>query len=159
MTPSQIREGPGSQEVQGGCREEYDSGTVMIAAERGDNIVLTSIVNRQRERCELPEEMSVIRRSEKYYGPELLLHDEVEGENRNYLLTAPGPNSDLQLWVGKLSKEGVRRSWEKAAIVKASLAAEQPPYELCEQCGEPIRSIEHDRKAVTGHCSRAETWK
>lgn len=139
-------------------RERYDSGTVMIAAEREDKIVITSVIEKQTRNFRLPEKVSVVRREEKYYGPELLLHAEIEGQDCNFLLTAPAPDSDLQLWVAETSEDNKRESWQRAAIVQASLASEQPPYERCDQCGELIRSIEHERRSVTGRCTRAETW-
>lgn len=136
---------------------DYDSKTVMIAAERNDDIQIEEVVTRLDDTVQIPETVSVIKREETYYGPELMVHCSFNGNDRNYLLNAPGPSSQLRLWSGQRSGDGRRSGWTEVAEVKAVLTAEQPPYEVCSQCGEQIRTIEHEREAAIGQCSRVQT--
>lgn len=137
---------------------DSSSKTVMLASERNDRIQVTEEVQRFNEEITIPEEVSVIRRTDTYFGPKLLVHAEIGGEDYNYLLTAPGPDSHLHLWGADLTDEGMRKGWNVGAEVKAILSTEQPPYEKCAQCSELIRTIHHERKAVLGMCSRGETY-
>lgn len=145
------------EETEGqGPVTDYDSKTVMMAAERHDNIEITEVIDLIEEPSHLPENVSVVKRTDTFYGPELLVHSSKDGTDYNYLLTAPGPGTHLCLWAGNISEEsGKRKAWYPAAEVKATLAAEQPPYEKCTHCGELIRTIHHEREAVLGQCSRA----
>jgi len=136
---------------------DSDSKTVMIAAERGDTIKITNIISRVEDN-NVPEELQVIQRSDTYYGPKLFTYSTIRTEERNFLLTAPGPDTQLQLWTEEVASSGKREGWIKAAEVMAVLPAEQPPYERCQGCGELVRSIEHERAALTGDCQRAENW-
>lgn len=138
---------------------DYDSKTVMMAAERHDKIEITDTVDQFADRISIPDEVCVIQRTDTYYGPELLVHATIDGIDHNFLLNAPGPDSHLCLWAGETTEDNKRKGWFAAAEVKATLAAEQPPYERCQQCGELIRTIEHEREAVMGSCTRADTWK
>jgi len=61
----------------------------MIAAERRDKIEITEVVQAIGESADIPDHVSVIQRTDRYYGPELLVHTEVDDEDRNYRLTAP----------------------------------------------------------------------
>lgn len=134
---------------------DYKSKTVMMAAERNDIICIVDAVNLFHERVQLPDEVSVLKRTDTYYGPELMVHSAIDGKDENFLINAPGPGSYLHLWEMKTNKqEDCRTGWRLAAEIKAALAAEQPPYQTCESCGEIIRTIEHERKSVLGTCSR-----
>lgn len=146
-----IREMDGQRPVT-----DYKSKTVMMAGERNDRIEIVESVETFCSDSLIPDSVSVIKRTETYHGPELLVHWEDECKDYNYLLTAPGPGSHLCLWAGEINGEtGKRTGWYPAAEVKAKLAVEQPPYEECEQCGELIRTIHHERESVIGNCSRA----
>lgn len=136
----------------------HDSQTVMIAAERSDKILVEEVVHRLSESYQLPDSLTVIQRTETYHGPELLTHGEIRDTDWNYLLTAPGRHKQLYLWIGDGPIDGKRRTWEAIAEIKASFASEQPPYEKCEQCGEIIRTIQHEREAISGNCSRRNTF-
>lgn len=138
---------------------DYDSQTVMLAAERHDNIHITDIVTSFTDEVAMPDRVSVIAQSQTYYGPSLLVHADLNGEDHNYLLTAPGPSSQLYLWAGDGPIEGKRRRWVAVAEIKAALATEQPPYRKCPQCGELIRTIEHERESVLDNCSRVKTTR
>ena len=133
------------------------SKTVMIAAERGDQIRITGVISSGNSR-KVPHELEVLQRTEPYYGPKLLTYAPVTGEERNFLFTAPGPNTQLQLWREDVSEDGKRKGWHEFVEVTASLEPEQPPFERCDQCGEVIRSIQHERAALSGQCDRRETW-
>lgn len=138
---------------------DHHSKKVMIAAERKDHIQITDTTQRFDDTVAIPDEVSVLKRTDPYYGPKLLVHATIDGEDVNYLLTAPGPDSQLYLWAGEMNDAGMREGWYKAAEVTAALAPDQPPYETCRQCGELIKSIWHERMSVLGMCKRAEKEK
>lgn len=139
-----------------GSVTDSDSKTVMITAERGDIVTVKSIESTFID-TDIPEEFEVLRRTEPYYGPKLLMFASVNDDERNFLLTAPGPLSQLKLWIDDLAASGKRQGWIEAAEVTASLAVEQPPYERCPECGEMIRSIEHERASISGLCDRKQS--
>ncbi|MFC7196147.1 hypothetical protein ACFQL4_18405 [Halosimplex aquaticum] len=80
-------------------KTDSDSKTVLIAGERNDRVEITNIVSQIDSETTIPSELSILRRSQRYYGPELLLHSKIDGADRNFLLTAPGPTDQLQLWL------------------------------------------------------------
>lgn len=131
---------------------DHDSKVVMLASERRDLIQISGVVTRFDEEAQLPEAVSVIERKSTYYGPELLVHTEMDGLDHNFLLNAPGPDSHLFLWAAATDEDNRRESWHVAAEVKATLAEEQPTYEICPDCGKPMKSIEHERRAALGTC-------
>ncbi|MFB6187023.1 MAG: hypothetical protein ABEI86_09190, partial [Halobacteriaceae archaeon] len=95
---------------------DYDSKTVMMAAERKDNIQIVDIVRKFQDQVEVPNEVSVVKRTDTYYGPELLVHSTVDGVDTNHLINAPGPSSFLHFWTAKTSQDSTRRSgWTLAA--------------------------------------------
>jgi hypothetical protein len=138
----------------GDPKTDSDSKTVAIAGERHDTIEITNVVERFEPEAPIPAELSVIRREQRFYGPELLLHSEINETNQNFLLTAPGPTDQLRLWAAQRIDENRRSGWTAVADIQAALSVEQPPYEVCEQCGEEIRTIEHERMSVLGRCQR-----
>lgn len=146
-----------TRSYDGEPKTDSDSKTVLIAGERHDTIEITEIVSQIDPDVTIPSELSVIRREQRYYGPELLLHSETGGTDQNFLLTAPGPTSQLRLWAAQRSDATRRSGWTAVAEVQAVLAAEQPPYEVCDQCGEEIRTIEHERMSVLSQCQRQGT--
>jgi len=113
----------------------YDSKMVMIRGERGDTITFDDGPL---------DTASVAKRTNPYYGPKLLLDD---GE-QNWLLTAPAPDRDLQLWRAIVDDDGFRKGWERAAEVTAELE-EGKQYDIC-TCGEPLKTLEHQREAALG---------
>jgi len=113
---------------------DCQSKTVMLRGERHDTIHIHGL-----------GDVNVVRRTQPYFGPKLLLHD--EERNQNWLLTAPGPHSDLQLWQPRTGDEG-RVGWEKFETVTARIESVDQ-YRICE-CGEPIKTLEHERKAAMG---------
>jgi hypothetical protein len=127
---------------------ERDSKLVMLRAERGDNIQIVNIEGRLQTGIDIPSEATVTKRSDSYFGPKLVL---TEG-SESYLLTAPGPDAQLLLWVANRTDAGEREGWQKVAEVTAQFADDQPQYDLCPECGEPMQTIEHQRKASVGRC-------
>lgn len=134
---------------------EYDSKTVMIGGEKDDKIIVEEIVRRFSNDSYIPDEVTVIKRMETYYGPELFLRSKADGRTFNHTLHAPGPTAQLYLWNAKTRNNGQRRyGWELVAEIKAVFSSEQPPYERCQTCNELIRTVEHNRKALMGICAR-----
>lgn len=129
---------------------DYASKQVMIAAERRDVISISDVVQWYSSEEELPEQMSVIRRQGTFYGPKLVLHADVD-EDRNYLLTAPGPDAYLHLWRTNADEFGLKESNSLVAEVKARIA-EGGDYKLCPDCGKPFQDVEHERLAAIGEC-------
>lgn len=127
----------------------YESKLVMLRAERHDEIVIEDTVERIRHVGQIPDRAVVAQRTNTYFGPKLKLYS----GNVNYLLTAPGPDSHLLLWVADTNVDGFRQGWHELAEVKANLADDLPNYDLCPYCGEPLKTLEHEQLAATGDCS------
>jgi hypothetical protein len=136
---------------------DHDSKTVMLRAERDDNVRVVDIVDRFSEREPVPRELTVIQRSNLYYGPKLLLHSSREGRDYNYQLTAPGPDTYLYLWAAETDTDGFRKAWYKLAEVRAVFGADQPQYDICPDCGGPIKTLEHERYSAFGECPGLDT--
>lgn len=130
----------------------HDSKTVVLAAERGDRIEIGSTIEVFHGGQEIPESVTAVKRNSTYYGPKLLVQAEIKNVDRNYLLTAPGPASELMLWGGETTTGDGISSWYQLAEVQARLAEEQTSFEICPQCNNPVRSIEHERMASLGMC-------
>lgn len=127
---------------------DYGSKMVMLRAERGDNIQIVDVVTRLSQKSNIPSEATIVKRTTPYFGPKLVLS---AGEE-SFLLTAPGPDTQLLLWCGNYLDEGDRYGWEKLAEITAQFADDQPQYDLCPECGYPMQTIEHERKAAVGRC-------
>lgn len=139
---------------------EGSSKTVMLQAGRRDEIHITAVVDRFIDGVDIPGTVSVIKRQHTYYGPELMVHAERDGEDYNYLLTAPGPDAHLLFWVSESEEDEEGRRWRKkwkvGAEVTAMLSEDPPKYSFCRDCGEPIQTLQHEREAAFGFCSRAQ---
>lgn len=131
----------------------YNSKMVMLRAERGDNIQIVDVITRIGQHRDIPSETTVIKRTSPYFGPKIVLTDNDE----SYLLTAPGPDTQLLLWSGNYLNDGERYGWEKIAEVTVQFADDQPQYDLCPECGQPMQTIEHERKAAVGRCLGPDT--
>ena len=127
---------------------DYGSKMVMLRAERHDEIHVSEIRTQIQQGADIPSKATVVKRSTPYFGPKLVLTD----DEQSYLLTAPGPDTQLLLWVGNESDDGERYGWNKLAEVTAQFADDQPQYDLCPECGQPMQTIEHERKAAVGQC-------
>lgn len=139
---------------------DYDSKTVMLQAQRRDEISITEIVERYPVEAEIPDMVSVIERAATYFGPELKLHAEHDGEDYNYLLTAPGPDAFLVLHAAEteVNADGrkLRSGWYPAAEVKAYLHEPDNKYRRCDVCRQPTETIQHERESLFGICTRDE---
>jgi hypothetical protein len=131
---------------------DHDSKTVMLRAERHDEISVTEVIDRIRQGGDIPSTTTVVRRTNPYFGPKLLLH----AETTNYLLTAPGPNTQLLLWGPQRTNSGNRKGWSTIAEVTATLVDDQSQYDLCSECGDPIQTLEHERRAAVNRCPGPE---
>jgi hypothetical protein len=129
-----------------GPTTNYESRKVILRSEHGDTISLGQIEQQFIER-EIPSEFTVVKRTETYFGPELML----EANRRNYLLTAPGPDTQLLLWGENVDDRAYREGWYRLAEVSAEID-ETPQYDICDQCGHPIRSQQHQRLSTLGRC-------
>lgn len=125
---------------------DRNSRTVMLRAERRDSLEITEVEQRFGS-YEIPSKFTVVQRTETYFGPELLL----AANERNFLLTAPGPDTHLLLWSEHVNERGYRTDWTRFAEVRVSID-ETPQYETCDQCGKSIRSEEHERLSTLGRC-------
>lgn len=128
---------------------DYDSKMVALRAERHDEIKIVEIESRYRPGGHVPDSFTVAQRTATYYGPKLVL----DSGATNYLLTVPGPDCQLLLWEGDTSTDGFRKGWTRLAEVRAEFGAELPQYDLCPYCGEPLKTLEHERMAGFGDCS------
>ena len=133
---------------------DEESKTVMLTAERRDDIRIEEVVQRFQT-GELPDELSVVRRISRYYGPELMLYVEIDGESRNYRLNAPGPGSYLHLWRAETEDGDLRTSYTRLAEVKATVL--DGTYQMCPDCGEPFKTRRHERLAAIGRCPNEES--
>lgn len=127
---------------------EHLSKKVMIRGERGDSIAISDAIQNFDRGTEIPSEATIVRRTEPYFGPKLLL----EHQNSNYLLTAPGPDSQLLLWSSVINKNGNRTGWKKHAEVTVRFSENLPSYDHCPQCGEPLKTLKHEKQAELGCC-------
>lgn len=117
-----------------------ESKRVMLRAERKDTIAIEDGPI---------EEATVARRTDPYFGPKLLLHHEETG---NWMLTAPGPQSQLMLWEAVTNENDFREGWEQWGEVRAGLL-DTKQYDICSYCGEPIKTIDHERQSLFGACT------
>ena len=120
---------------------DYDSKLVMIRGERGDTIDIDRY-----------GEWAVTRRTDAYFGPKLLLAPENSDRASNVLLTAPGPDRHLYLWFPKDVVDGFQSGWVFEAEVTAELV-DTKKYPICTACGEPMKTLEHQREAAFGVCT------
>lgn len=127
---------------------DADSRQLMLAGERHDTVVVQGVVDKLTE-GKVPQELSIVQRATTYYGPKLRLRDDRGAE---YLLTAPGPDQHLVMWSANVDDKGFKESWRKLAEVKATLSDDRTRYHLCSQCGEPLKTAEHERLAKLGSC-------
>lgn len=127
---------------------------VMLRAERHDTVEIVGWESPGPGE-NWPHEFTVAKRNETYYGPCLVLHAEVDGEDQNYRLTCPGPNTHLLLWASLTDNEGFRHSWHPIAEVRATIA-DVEQYNICDHCGEPLRNQWHERLSAIGACGNVD---
>lgn len=133
-----------------GRGDSYLSKLVILRGERHDDIVITNVIREWHKDADIPERATIVQRSNPYYGPKIVLW----ADERNYLLTTPGPETQLLLWASNITEGNQRTGWEKLAEVTARLADNLPPYEFCPQCSEPLKTLKHEKQAELGCCPR-----
>lgn len=131
---------------------DYDSKMVMLRAERDDEVMISSVTELISQKQEIPELLRVAQRVNTYFGPKLKL----TSNSGCYLLTAPGPDKQLLLWFADTDPDGFRKQWKRLAEVQVRFSDEQPSYDLCPYCGKPLKTLEHEREAAIGQCSRVD---
>lgn len=134
---------------EGSTATEYDSKITMLRAERHDEITIEGVVTVVDSTQKIPDSLRVQQRNSTYFGPKLKLTNGLS----DYMLTAPGPDSELLLWTAETDDDGFRNGWQKLAEVTTSFSGQQPQYDLCPYCGSPLKTLEHERKAAVGQCS------
>lgn len=142
---------PFRQESDPGPPEtSYDSKLVMLRAERGDCIEIVDTITVICQETPVPGQIVVQRRSNPYFGPKI----EASTEDREYRLTAPGPDTELLLWAANETGSDTYYGWNKVAEVSASLSEDQSQYDLCPECNRPLRTLDHEQLAAVGECDR-----
>lgn len=131
---------------------DRESKKVMLRGERGDKIQISDVIADFEEGQDFPEEIEIQQRVSTYYGTELVLEGLEKSETSKYLLTAPGPDTFLYLWAAETDADGYRETWSVIAEVKARFTDGVPQYAICNQCGEPIKSLEHEKLAAMDNC-------
>jgi hypothetical protein len=125
---------------------------VMLRAERGDKIRVQELIAQSKGELEIPEKFEVQQRVSTYYGRELLIEPTASEEHCKFMLTAPGPDTFLYLWSSETDSEGFREGWSTIAELKADFTEGIPQYSICQNCGNPIKSLEHEKLALVDNC-------
>lgn len=131
---------------------DRDSKMVMLRAERRDRIKVTKVVSKFDSGARILDEFEVQQRVPTYYGTELLLEPMAEGNRDKYLLTAPGPDTFLYLWASETDSDGFREGWSVVSELQAEFTNEIPQYAICDNCSQPIKSLEHEKLAAMDDC-------
>lgn len=108
---------------------------VTLRAERGDTVDVEGY-----------GEMEVKRRQMTYYGTVLNLYD--KPEQQGYELYARDPREQLRLVERVQDEEGFVIGLRDLGEAKAELV-DVKRYDFCE-CGEPVKTLEHERMAWMG---------
>ena len=141
---------PNTSQTTGlGSDTDSNSKAVMLRGEYDDVVHIEKVISSAASTVTVPSEFTILQRQQTYYGPELELTD----NDCRWLLTAPAPDTQLLLWQAIETSTGYIEGWERVAEVKASLK-EPGQYDICPQCGNPIKTIEHEREAAIGICQR-----
>lgn len=121
---------------------DHQSKKVMLRAERGDTVLINDSFTAE-----------VVERQGGYYGPRLTLWS--EERELNYKLHGLSFDSGLLLWEAVTNEDNFITGWRKVGEVSAEIAATEP-YDICEHCELPIRSLQHERFSALGLCERME---
>lgn len=121
---------------------------IMLRADCGDTISVESIHESFAAHVEMPPMLTVRQRKTTYYGPKLLC----EHDKRWWFLSASGPKSELLLWHCFPPSGSRGEAWQKVAEVSAAFTENVPTYSLCEHCGKPLQTLEHERSSESGAC-------
>jgi hypothetical protein len=119
---------------------------VFMRAEREDRIIITDVVENSGGE-NIPDTATVVQRNNTYYGPKLRI--EAPDKSEQYLLTAPGPQTQAIFWCRSGS------DWQEVAEVCLDFDGSVPQYDICLHCGEPLSTIAHQRRSVIGACENS----
>ena len=143
---------PGAETVDTETVTSPKSKRVMLRAERHDEVEISLVVSGMTK---VPQRFTVVKRTETYFGPKLLL-DPVDVDSSNWMLTCPGPNTQLILWK---YITGTEDKWHAGRVPVSEVRArisDFESYEMCSVCGEPLKSMWHERLSVAGVCDTEE---
>lgn len=129
--------------IEGNPETNPETKRVLVRAERKDELEITA-VDSCFEDVSVPDIVTVVQRLMTYYGPKL----RVEADGEQYLVTAPGPDTQALLWRQRDS------AWHKAAEIRLDFTGSLPEYDICPDCGEPLSTIAHERRAAIGACQK-----
>lgn len=129
--------------IDGNPRTNPETKRVLVRAEREDKLKITA-VDSHLEEVSVPDTVTVVQRLMTYYGPKL----RIEADDEQYLVTAPGPDTQALLWHQRDS------AWHKAAEIRLDFTGSLPEYDICPDCGEPLSTIAHERRAAIGACQK-----
>lgn len=132
-----------SETIGGGPETNPETKKVLVRAEREDELEITAVESRYED-VTIPDAITVVQRMMTYYGPKL----RVEADDEQYLVTAPGPDTQALLWHQKDS------AWHKAAELRLDFTGSLPEYDICPDCGETLSTIAHERRAAIGACKK-----
>ncbi|WP_152422238.1 hypothetical protein [Natrialba asiatica] len=118
---------------------------VFMRAEHNDTLEICDVINTIRD-GHIPDTATVVQRDLTYYGPKIRI--EAHSNHEQYLLTAPGPNKEAMFW------QYTEAGWEESAEVCLDFYGEIPQYDICPHCNEPISTVAHRRRSVTGTCKK-----
>ena len=128
---------------------DQSSKELMLRGETQDEVRISTVEEHLSDDFEVPEQVIIKQRTNTYYGPKLRA---IANSGKEYLITAPGPDSHLLLWTGDLNNRGKSKGWIKLAEVTAHLVDDKSRYHLCQQCNEPLQTADHQRLAAIGQC-------
>ncbi|WP_143414130.1 hypothetical protein [Halovenus aranensis] len=122
---------------------DFPTKRVFMRAEHGDSLLIIEKINTFQD-MDIPERVSVVQRDLTYYGPKLRVEE--TSENKQYIITAPGPESQAMMW--KYCGQDTQK------IAEATLKFEEtaPQYDICPHCNEPLSTVAHRRRSVVGAC-------
>jgi hypothetical protein len=121
----------------------YQTKRVFMRAEQNDRIETTEVVDNFQGKP-VPETFTVVQRVMTYFGPRLRV--EADTDAKQYLLTAPSPETQALFW------RQIQSDWAKAAEVCLDFSDSLPQYDICLHCNEPLSTVEHRRRAAIGVC-------
>lgn len=133
------------------CVASSQDKDVMLRAEPKDIIEITSVHSGARR---IPERLKVVRRTNTFHGPVINASaaDEFDGQEHNWEFTIPGPKSHIVLWKAVTNHDGFVQTRVRYSTVSATIR-NVAAYDVCKQCGEPIKDPMHRSAALFGHCS------
>lgn len=126
---------------------------VMLRAEPKDIVEITTVHSGARR---IPERLKVVKRTNTFHGPVIKCQkadeDDFGGQEHGWELTIPGPKSHMVLWKAVVDTEGYVHTRIRYSTVSATIR-NVAAYDICKQCGEPIKDPMHRSVALFGDCS------